>query len=151
MQKVVFLFRVFWLALYYTSWIISSTFFNNFFAMYTVQACTLYRRVHCTGCLKRSLYFLQHLPLNLGSKRGFYTNCLSPQAYFRNALFHLYPTKSILRPTSGHWIFHYIALWKALNKKEADSTIFANRFFIIFCTDAFNENSHIYSFPWIKI
>ena len=35
--------------------------------------------------------FFQHMPLSLGSKRGFYTNCLSSQAYCLIGLFYLNP------------------------------------------------------------
>ena len=37
--------------------------------------------------------------------------------FINTALFYLYTTKSIFKPTSGHWIF--VALWKVLNKRKA--------------------------------
>ena len=36
-------------------------------------------------------------------------------------------------------------------KKKADCTIFAKKLCIDFCTNAFKENFHIFSFPWIQI
>ena len=41
-------------------------------------------------------------PLFYGGRRGFYTYCLSPLAYCLNALFYLYPAKSIFKPTYSH-------------------------------------------------
>ena len=58
------------------------------------------------------------MPFILGSKRCFYIHCLSPQAYCLNALF--YPTKSIFRPTSGHWIFTFYSSLESFEQKKTD-------------------------------
>ena len=55
--------------------------------------------------------------LILGSKGEFYIYCLSS---------HLNPTKTIFRPTSGHWILSFI--WKALNKRKQIAQFLRRRF-----------------------
>jgi len=40
---------------------------------------------------------------------------------------------------------------ESLEEKEADCKVFAKKFCIDFCTDAFKEILQIFSFPWIKI
>ena len=54
----------------------------------------------------------------------FYTNCLSSQAYWLNALLYLYPTKSIFRPTYGHWVWIFYSSLESLQQKEADDCTF---------------------------
>ena len=60
-------------------------------------------------------------------------------------------SKSIFRLTSGHWILKFYSSLESLKQKEVDCTIFAKKFCIDFCTDAFEENLQISSFPWIQI
>ena len=79
-----------------------------------------------------------HMPLTLGSKRGFYTKFLDSQAYCLNALFYLNSTKSIFRPTSGYWIYTFYSSLERLEERIADCTIFASIF-------------DIFSYPWIQI
>ena len=49
-----------------------------------------------------------------------------------NALFYLYPTKSIFRPTSGHWILTFYSSLEDFEQMEADCTIFANKLCTVF-------------------
>ena len=71
------------------------------------------------------IFYFSNWQISLTLKRGFYTYCLSPQAYCLNAIFCIYPTKSILRPTSGHRISTFYSSLESLEQEEADCTIFA--------------------------
>ena len=57
------------------------------------------------------------------------------------------PTAWVLMHTAGHWILTYISSLESLKQEKADCTNFAKKFCIFFCTDAFKENLHIFSFP----
>ena len=82
--------------------------------------------------LKSGLLYL--LPLSSGIP------CLS-------AIFYLYQTKSLFRPTFGYWITTFYSSLESLEQKKADCTIFAMKFCINFCTNVFKRNFHIFSFP----
>ena len=64
-----------------------------------------------------------------------------------NALFYLYQTKSIFRPTLDHWISTFYSSLKSLNQKKADCTILNKKFCIDFCTDALKEKMNFLVFP----
>ena len=51
---------------------------------------------------------------------SFWKLCLSPQAYFLNALYYRYPTISIIRPTPGFWISSFYSSFKSIDQKEAE-------------------------------
>ena len=43
-----------------------------------------------------------------------------------------FPTKSIFRPSSGHWILTFYSSSESFKQKEADCTIFAKKFYLVF-------------------
>ena len=49
--------------------------------------------------ITQTVFLIIHAP-HFSVNPGFYTHCLSSQAYFQNALFYLYQTKSMFRPTT---------------------------------------------------
>ena len=76
-----------------------------------------------------------------GSKRGFYTYCLCPQTYCLNALFYLYPTLSIFRSTSSHWILTFYSSLESFEQKETYCTIFAK--FFVFSRFQYSSGSSV--------
>jgi len=80
---------------------------------------------------------------------GALTYSRNHQAYCPNPLFYLYPTKSIFRPTFGHWISTFYSSMKSLEQKKADCTIITKNFSTDFCKDAFKEMLNICSSPSI--
>ena len=91
------------------------------------------------------------MPLTLGWKQGFYTYCLSLQAYWMRAIWYLYQTIFIYRATTFHWISFstfYNSL-ESLKQKQGDCTISAKKFCVDFCTQTLKKILQIFLNIWI--
>ena len=89
------------------------------------------------------IFYFSNWQISLTLKRGFYTYCLSPQAtawitYFAFTRLNLY--LDLLQVIGFR---HFIALWKALNKRKQIAQFLRSKFRADVCKDAFKENLYI--------